>query len=244
MISALGRWPCMGRRYLLVGSESSGTTALADLLFRGIPGIRFLEEGNRQAWVWEAYKRVHQGKATIRDYPRLQLFDAIKVPGFAMIIEQFRAEFPDTRVIYLVRDPRDYVSSAIRTWKARGIDDLSHIPWVTEDWLAIPNSDPVERLCARWKAYLRSGSRSPDVVFVRYEDFWEDKTGTVQKLASQLGLPMNADRVDARKDEQISRARHYTPRGPGTWRADLLPRQVDTIVQLCMEEMHEWRYLP
>jgi len=243
VISALDRWPCTDRKYLIVGSESSGTTALADLLFVGIPGIRFFREGRRQAWVWEAYKRIHQGKASIRDYPRLQLFDAIKVPGFAMIIEQFRAGFTDTRVIYVVRDPRDFVGSAFRTWRAQGVDDPARIPWVYEDWLEIPNSDPVERLCMRWKAYLRSGSNAQDVVFIRYEDFYADKLLVIHDLAGLLGLPFNEERVAARKDEQISRARHYIPRGPGGWSDDLTPEQVQTIERLCADEMRTWNYL-
>ena len=94
LIATLGRWPCAEPKYLLVGAESSGTTAIADLLFEDVRGLRFLVEGGRQAWVWDVYKRVYQGQAAVRDFPRLQLFDAIKVPGFAMIIRQFREEFP------------------------------------------------------------------------------------------------------------------------------------------------------
>lgn len=244
VITALDRWPCTDPKYLLVGSESSGTTAVGTFLFEGTPGIRFFKEGSRQAWVWDAYKRIHMGTASIQDYPRLQLFDAIKVPGFAMIIEPFREGFPDTRVIYMVRDPRDFVTSAFRTWRAQGVDDPSGIPWVSEDWLEIPSSDPVERLCLRWQAYLQTASRAGDVLFVRYEDFYGDKVGTIRDLAERFGLPFSEERVLARKDEQISRARHYMPAGPGAWRDSLLEEQVRTVERLCGDEMRRWCYLP
>jgi hypothetical protein len=237
----MDRWPCADGKYLLVGSESSGTTAVADFLFREVPDIRFLQEG-RQPWVWDVHQRVYQGQAGIRDFPRLQLFDAIKVPGFAMIIEPFRAEFPNTRVIYMVRDPRDFVGSAFRTWAVRGIDDPARIPWVAEDWLGISSADPVERLCLRWKAYLRSASDASDVTFVRYEDFYLDKLGTIRDLARTLDLPFNQARVEARKDEQISRVRGYQPRGPGSWQVDLTEPQVRRIEDLCSNEMAIWGY--
>ena len=242
LISALDMWPCTDRKYLLVGSESSGTTAVADFLFKGVSGVRFLQEG-RQQWVWEVHQRVYAGLAKVRDYPRLQLFDAIKVPGFAMIIEQFRVEFPDTRVVYMVRDPRDFVSSAYRTWRVRGINDPSDIPWVSEDWLGIGSRDPLERLCLRWMMYLHSASEAGDVVFVRYEDFYHDKLGTIGDLAERLGLPLNAERVAERKDTQISKARGYEPRGPGTWKESLASDQVRTIERICADEMKDWGYV-
>jgi hypothetical protein len=244
LITALGRWPCTDRKYLVVGSESSGTTAVGTFLFEGTPGIRYFRESKRQAWVWDAYKRIYQGQASIREYPRLQLFDAIKVPGFAMIIQPFREGFPDTRVIYMVRDPRDVVSSAFRTWAGQGVHDPSAIPWVAEDWLDLAGTDPVERLCLRWKAYLESATKAGDVDFVRYEDFSADKVATIRELASRFGLPFSEDRVLARKDDQISRARHYVPAGPGAWRDSLPEEQVRTVERTCEDEMRRWRYLP
>ena len=146
----------------------------------------------------------------------------------------------------MVRDPRDFVSSAIRTWSVQGFDELSRIPWVAEDWLGIRSSDPIERLCMRWKAYLEAGSNVGGVLFVRYEDFCKDKLGTIRDLADQLGLPFNANRVDERKDQQISHpaVRDYQPRGPGAWKTGLLANeQVRTIERLCAEEMKRWGYL-
>jgi hypothetical protein len=101
-------------RYLLVGAENSGTSAVANLLFVDIPGIRFFREGTRQTWAWDAHKSIYRGNAAIRDYPRLQLFDAIKVTGFATIFAQFRPGSSTTQVISMVVDPRDFVSSAFR----------------------------------------------------------------------------------------------------------------------------------
>ena len=120
---------------------------------------------------------------------------------------------------------------------------MSQIPWVAEDWLGIESRDPLERLCLRWRSYLRSGMQSGDVIFVRYEDFNEDKLNVIRGLARQLGLAFNEQRVNARKELQISRARKYPPRGNGSWKGELNPEQVRTIERLCGEEMVRWGYL-
>lgn len=242
----LDRWPCRDRKYLMVGSESSGTTALSKLLFLEIDSIRFLEEGDQQ-WVWQAYRRIYRGEKRIEDYPRLQLFDAIKVPGFATIIPQFRAGFPNTQAIYIVRDPRDFVSSAIRTWKLERVEDLAGIPWVTEDWLGIPERDPVGRLALRWRAYVRAATSAGDVAFLKYEDFWVDKVATVRDLAERLELPFDAERVTRLRDLQLSHpsVRAYEPIGPGGWRdGPLREEHLRVIESRCAEEMERWGYAP
>ena len=87
-IYLLDKWPSEKQKYLLVGSESSGTTAVSDLLFKEVEHLRYLEEGE-QKWVWEAYRSVYGKQKSLKEYPRLQLFDAIKVPGFSVIIDEF-----------------------------------------------------------------------------------------------------------------------------------------------------------
>ena len=154
-----------------MGAESSGTTAVSNLLFVGRDDVRFFDEGDNR-WVWRAYQSIHQGLAKVEDYPRLQLYDALKVPGFAMILEQYRKAFPRSKIIYCLRDPRDVLNSAYYTWKLRKPEELSTIPWVRQTWLGLTASDPVERLALRWKSYLNNASEIEDVVFVRYEDFW------------------------------------------------------------------------
>ena len=159
-----------------------------------------------------------------------------------MIIEPFKAEFPATSVVYVVRDPRDFVSSAIRTWASQGISELSAIPWVAEDWLRLQSEDPLERLCLRWRSYLRSAEQADDVIFIRYEDFYHDKVETIRVLARRLDLPFNEQRVTDRQDLQISRARKYAPRGPGSWNGELSPQQVRHIERSCADEMGRWGY--
>ena len=243
-ISSNNKWPCLSKKYLIVCSESSGSTAIANLLFLEIPFVRFLEEGDHQ-WVWEAYQNIYKKINRITDYPRLQLFDAIKVPGFANIIDDFRGGFPNAVVIYIVRDPRDFVNSAINTWKVNSVSELSGVSWCSENWLDIPNSDPVERLAIRWKKYINAAMKADNVIFIKYEDFCKDKVGIIKSLADQAGLPFNRDRVQQLCDVQLSHksVRDYKPKGPGGWKSGLLRKDhIQKIEAICKDEMIAWEY--
>ncbi len=245
-IRAVNHWPCEDKKYLLVGAESSGTTAVSDLLFKEIDNIRYLEEGEQQ-WVWDAYRKIYQGKASIRDYPRLQLFDAIKVPGFSMIIGEFREQFPNTTVVYLIRDPRDFASSAIKTWNIGSMDEFYKVPWTRVDWLQAECLDPVECLAYRWKSYVNAASRQADIHYIKYEDFCQDKVGVIGQLCETLKLPFNRERVAQLCDVQLSHAsvRAYRPSGPGGWRDSILEeKHIRRIEQVCEEEMLRWGYTP
>lgn len=237
-------WPSHEKKYLLVGSESSGTTAVSDLLFKEVEGLRYLEEGEQQ-WVWEAYRSVYQKQVTLRNYPRLQLYDAIKVPGFSLIINEFLKEFPNTNIVYLVRDPRDFASSAIKTWKIRQMTNFNDIPWTDVSWLGVDSIDPIECLAKRWKAYLNAAMQVDGVVFVRYEDFCQDKVGVISELCETLGLPFDEVRVTQLCDIQLSHAsvRAYRPSGPGGWKHSILEQEhIQKIENICRKEMLEWGY--
>ncbi len=243
-IRVFDRWPCPDPKLLLVGSESSGSTAIAGLLFEGLSSRRYLEEGRNQ-WVWTAYQQIYQGRHRIADYPRLQLFDTIKVPGFATILPQFLAAFPNAKIVYIVRDPRDFVNSAIKTWKVDSIAGLADVSWSNETWLGIDETDPVARLAMRWCTYLRCAEATPGVSFVRYEDFCADKPGTIEKIAGIMEIPFNRDHVVDLQNRQLSHpsVRDYKPAGPGGWRNGMLaPEHIRTIESTCAAEMARWHY--
>lgn len=242
----MNRWPCYDRKLLLVGSESSGSTAISNLLFLSDTSLRFLEEGQNQ-WVWGAYQNIYQGKQKITDFPRLQLFDAIKVPGFATILPEFKKFFPNTKIGYIVRDPRDYVNSAIKTWKVDSVADLANVSWVKENWLEICETDPIKRLALRWRTYLRCAESVNNVIFIRYEDFCSDKAGTIRDLAEAMEISVDMDRIRGLQDHQLSHSsvRNYKPSGPGGWRTGLLgPQEIKTIESTCRDEMFRWGYQP
>ncbi len=72
---------------------------------------------------------------------------------------------------------------------------LREIDWVRQTWLGIKEQDPVARLARRWSIYLERSLQVPDVHFVRYEDFCEDKLATILWLAEAVGVDIDENRV-------------------------------------------------
>jgi len=236
-------WPCLDRKYLVVGCESSGTTPISHLLLRD-GKARFLLEGYN-TWVWDLYMSVYQGHSRVRDYPRLQLYDRIKVPGFAAILPQFVEEFPNTRIVYCLRDPRDVVASAYRTFRVQTREQLRSISWVAETWLGLTEQDPVARLARRWSIYLEKSQLVPGVVYVRYEDFCADRLGFIKSLTGQLELEIDAEDIRRRCEHQASErgVRNYQPKGPGSWRNGHVTDEDAAIIQeICGPQMKRWGY--
>lgn len=236
-------WPCRRRQFLVVGCESSGTTILADLLLNN-GRLRVLTAGGR--WAWQLYMDVYRGRAKVQDYLRLQLYDGLKVPGFAAILDHYREAFPESKVLYVVRDPRDVLASAYRSKRVTDRAQLATISWVAEDWLSTPHIDPVARLAFRWRTYLEVASKVPNVLFVRYEDFCADKVETIRTLAEKLGLSFDLQRVRLDCDRQASHqsVRGYAPVGPGKNRqAFVSDTDEDIIAEICGDWMTKWGYL-
>lgn len=237
-------WPCLKRVHLVVGCESSGTTPISHFLLRD-GRHRFLLEGYH-SWVWDSYQAIYRGEREISDYPRLQLYDRIKVPGFAAILPDYKQAFPNASVIYCVRDPRDVLASAYRTWKITERSQLNEIDWVSQDWLSIKETDPVARLAHRWRIYLEQSLLVPDVVYVRYEDFCADKVETIRALADQVGVAFDRTQPHHRLDAQASDedARDYRPTGSGGWRTSPFVSESDVkiVESICGNLMQKYSY--
>ena len=234
-------WPCLKPKKLVVGCEASGTTAIGrTLLANGAK--RFLYEGAND-WVWDLYMSVYQGQSRVSDYPALQLFDRIKVPGFASILEQFVEAFPNTDILYVVRDPRDVLASAYRTKGVTTREEFAKIQWVEETWLGIEDRDPVARMARRWRIYLECSRKVPQVNYVRYEDFFENKIDCLMRLGELMGVELDQKWILEQRDRQ-SDFRGYKPVGPGSYNQCpyVSADDIKTVEDICGDLMKEWNY--
>ncbi len=238
------RWPCEKTKRLVVGCESSGTTIIAKCLFHQ-RRLRFLVEG-QQSWVWDARSKIYQGLASFEDYPHLRLFDTWKVPGFAPVLPQLQKAYPNCRTVYVVRDPRDVIASAFRTFKIQNRSDFAEAPWVKADWLGIEQSDPIARMAMRWRIYLERSRQVDQIQYVKYEDFCEHKVKTIEELANFLDLPINATFVESICNQQASnnQARSYAPQGPNSWQSvsALKHQDMELVKQICQPYFSQWGY--
>lgn len=156
-------------------------------------------------------------------------------------------------MVLLVRDPRDVVSSSL--------DATRKDSW--QKWgggaerrsLADERPDAVVRRSAR--KYLRNMERARQAfdahegpkALVRYEDLRADALGTMKRLYSELGIPVEekdlARAVEAQAWESIpedmkGQGKFYRKASPGGWREDLTPGQAGIVEEITAPLLKEF----
>jgi hypothetical protein len=199
-------------------------------------GGRFLmAERYRDAWLPAIRDMVLRGAAARWDG---EGYLTIKEPqgsvGAPLLVEAL----PESRVVLLVRDPRDVVASAYDAARA-GSWGAKRLP----EWMRSEEYDFC-RVRARRNVWDLEGAseayratKSPRAI-VRYEDLHRDTLGELSRLARELELPVGAETLsaaverhawDAVPDEAKGSGKIFRKAAPGSWGDDLTPEQVRIV---------------
>jgi hypothetical protein len=179
----------------------------------------------------------------------------VKEPDGAAGAPLMMEALPESRMVLLVRDPRDVASSALDATKEGG--------WMYETTSRATEGMPLSErrpnifVMRRSKAYLRqitSAKRAYDVhegskALVRYEDLMADTLGTMRRLCTELAIPISEERL-ARVIEKHSweniptgekgEGKFYRRATPGGWREDLTPEQARTVESITAPLLEEF----
>jgi hypothetical protein len=177
---------------------------------------------------------------------------AIKEPGGSAGAPLLIEALPESRMVLLIRDPRDVVASWVDSRKEGG--------WRNEPGRG--NMSQEEMTNRRAKRYLENVGgakkafdhhKGPKVI-VRYEELRADTLGTMRRLYSTLGVPVD-DEALARSvtkhswenipEEEKGEGKFYRKATPGGWREDLTEEQVQVVEHLTaplLDELYPgWR---
>jgi hypothetical protein len=166
----------------------------------------------------------------------------IKEPNGSAGAPLLMEALPESRMIFLVRDPRDVVASSLDARKEGG--------WLYERRgrarakVANKNPDRFVRVQAEnyvrdagnsWKAYQAHEGLK---FLVKYEELREDALDTMKRLYSALRIPVDERELarvveehawESIPEEKKGEGRFYRKASPGSWREDLTPEQAETI---------------
>lgn len=206
-----------------------------------------LGEPARKGWL-PLLREFVLGNASYR-YPRLGPKDylVVKEPNGSVGAPLLMEALPESRMILLVRDPRDVVASVL--------DGARKGSWLYERKRgrrgeeSLADTNPNALIEGTSKRYLRNVTGAKEAfeahtghkVLVRYEELRIDPSGTMRRILSTLEVPADEKRI-ARTVEKHSWEnipeenkgegkifRKATPRG---WSDDLTPEQVKIVERI------------
>jgi len=180
----------------------------------------------------------------------------VKEPNGSVGAPLLMEALPESRMILLIRDPRDVVSSTL--------DGARKGNWLYErkdegGWKrgSLPDKNP-DAFARRWaNVYMQHAGNAKKAydahpgskVLVRYEDLRADTLVTMKRIYMALEIPMNegelARAVEKHAWENIpedkkGQGKFYRKATPGGWRDDLTPKQVKIVARITAPLLEEF----
>ena len=239
-----------GPKLFVLGNHKSGTTAIAKLLARlcGMSSTIDFPRTIRK----DGYALV-RGELTFEDivnrHPALFCREIVKIPALTFAAEELSLRFSESKILFIVRDPRDNIRSILNRRKIPG--NRTEVPLFRRWMMKLqnkPSLDPtiwgnnadgyIGVLARRWNHAIEQLERmtNPPTV-VRYEDFNHEKKSTLESIATRLGFELKHD-IDEMLDVQFQPAGNQTisrQRFFGT-------KNLATIERICGEKMKNFDY--
>jgi hypothetical protein len=174
----------------------------------------------------------------------------VKEPGGAIGAPLLMNALPESRMVLLVRDPRDVVASALDAtkkggWKHENVDvelrKRRELQEVQRGFIRFGKGTANSYL-----RQIRAAKKTYDTLagpkaLVRYEDLRVDPLGEMSRLCSDLKLPVKEDSlarvVEKHSWEKVAEkekgpGKFYRKAEPGGWREDLTPRQIAIVERI------------
>jgi hypothetical protein len=171
----------------------------------------------------------------------------IKEPGGSVGASLLMEALPESRMVLLVRDPRDVVASWNDAHREGGWQDERRVernrPLVPVDVRA---QKYLENVGEAKKAYDSHKGRK---ALVRYEELRADTLETMRRICSTLEIPVEEGQLaravekhswENIPEEEKGEGKFYRKATPGGWREDLTPEQVEIVEEITAPLLEEF----
>jgi hypothetical protein len=209
-----------------------------------------LGSGFKESWLSAIRSVVLEG-ATAR-YPEVAEkggYLVIKEPHGSIGAPLLMEALPESRMVFLVRDPRDVAASALHSSFVRATP--SELRWQKAE------ERPEGFVKDRAENYLRDIRRTKQAyeahkghkVLVRYEDLKADTLGTMKRIYSALEIPVQEAELVRAVEKYAWENIPEDKKGSGTvrrrgtsggWREDLTPEQVKIVERITAPILEEF----
>lgn len=239
------------RPILVLGNQKSGTSVIAALLGK-LTNLSVTIDLYKEIY-HPLHHKVIQGKLSFEEFVHLNKLDfsreIIKEPNLTLLYENLLEYFPQSQLVFVVRDPRDNLRSILNRLQLPGnLPQLDAKQWesmsptwrliVDNHWLNLPGENYIEMMAHRWN-YMSDlfDKYSEKIILIRYEDFLQDKTQAITDLAKKLGLDSVNDISDQVDVQYQSRGNRSVK-----WLEFFGEKNLHKIDKICFKHMNQLNY--
>jgi hypothetical protein len=220
----------------------------------------FILGWHRETWLRSIWSFVLEG-ANAR-FPEVAGggYLVIKEPNGSIGAPLLMEAMPESRMIFLIRDPRDVVASSIdavrkgswryerkrQTLEGRR-DEVSFDTEIEREASVGEQADAyMQNIENAKQAYEEH--EGPKVL-VKYEELRADTLATMRRIYSELGIPLEEGELlrtvekhawERIPEEEKGRGKFYRKAAPGGWREDLTPEQVEIVESIAAPVLEEF----
>jgi len=214
-----------------------------------------LSQRYRESWL-RSLRAFVLGEASVR-FPEVADggYLVVKEPNGAVGAPLLLEALPESRLVFLIRDPRDVVASSLDAFKK---DSWLHERRVSEGggrtaMFDLQADTVVERTANRYLQDIVGvrdayDAHSGHKTLVKYEDLRTDTLGTMKRLYSDLEIPVEEEELaravekhswENVPEEDKGEGKFYRKAKPGGWREDLTEEQARTVERITAPLLEE-----
>ena len=210
---------------------------------------------SRESWL-KSVRSFILNEASVR-FPRVadEGYLVIREPNGSIGAPLLMEALPESRMIFLVRDPRDVMASAVDAAKKgswlykrkieEGAGRVKDFDMQTDDLVESTATKYLQNVGNSKEAY--EAHKGPKVM-VKYEDLRADTLGTMKHLYSELGIQVDEEELERAvekhaweniSEEKKGEGKFHRKATPGGWREDLTEEQAKTVERITAPLLEE-----
>lgn len=195
----------------ILGNPKSGTTVIANLLSKS---TKKTLTSDIQSVIKHATLQLDFNLLNFDDFIKQHKYEfskeIIKEPFLSFYTEELINYFPNSKIVWIVRNPYQNIRSILNRLKIPGnlqeikfnqFLELEKTPaWklnLQSEMLGINSVNYIEAMAHRWNFLVNIYETNKEkIILVRYEDFVKDKKGFIDNLTHKLGFNIKQDISD------------------------------------------------